>query len=426
MSLIRDAEIEHTIRTFVTPIFDAAGLDAASVKIHLINDPELNAFATNGQNIFLNTGLIIRTTSPDQLIGVIAHETGHIAGGHLARSEEAYENFFTENLIGMVLGVAAAAASHNGAAAGAIMTGSQQIAERSALAYSRGQESRADQAAVTFMDRAGVSSRGLLEFLSLVGSEENVLVGRMDPYVVDHPISAERVETLRQRAERSPYYGKPDSPAMIEMHERMRAKLVGFLEPLGVTLRNYPETNTSLPARYARAIAYYRIPDLAHAMPLIDGLLAEHPNDPYFLELKGQILFENGRAAESVPYYEKAAKAAPKEPLILYELGQAQISTEDPALFKIAAANLEQAARDDPDEPGVWYQLAIAYDRQGKPGMAALAAAERALLVGQPNDAKHFAQRARGQLPAGSPGALRADDIIATADRRIAELRKRN
>ncbi|HUN53032.1 MAG TPA: M48 family metalloprotease [Candidatus Sulfotelmatobacter sp.] len=423
--LIRDAEIEHTIRTFVTPIFRAANLNPADVQIHLINDPQLNAFATNGQNIFINTGLLVRTTGPLQLIGVIAHESGHIAGGHLARSEDAYDNFFTENLIGLALGAAAALAAHNPGVASAAIFGSQQVVERSALAYSREQEARADQAAVTFMDRAGDSSRGLLEFLEVIGTEQNILVGQQDPYLVDHPITVERVDALRLRAERSPYYHANPPAAWVEMHARMRAKLIGFLQPLGAVLQAYPESDNSLPARYARAIAYYRIPDLGKALALINQLLAEHPNDPYFLELKGQMLFENGRIAESVPFYDAAVKAAPNEPLIRYELGEAQISTEDPKLYKIAENNLEEAARDDPDNPGVWYQLAIAYDRDGKAGMAALASAERALLIGQSADAKHFATRARGQLPNGSPGALRADDIISTADRRIAAQRNR-
>jgi predicted Zn-dependent protease len=424
ISLLRDAEIEHTIRVFVTPIFRAAGLNPDSVRVHLINDIQLNAFATNGQNIFINAGLLIRSENPIQVIGVVAHETGHIAGGHLARSEEAYENLFTESLVGMVLGAAAAVASHNGGAASAAILGSQQIAERSALAYSRGQEARADQAAVTFMDRAGDSSKGLLDFLEILGGQEALLIGHMDPYVVDHPISAERVDSLRQRAEKSPYYNAPTPPAWTEMHARMRAKLIGFLQPLGAILQTYPESDKSVAARYARAIGYYRIPELGKALPLIDQLIAEQPNDPYFLELKAQMLFENGRVKESVPIYDAAVKAAPTEPLIRYELGQAQITTEDAALFKIATNNLEQAVRADPDNPGAWYHLAIAYDRDGKSAMAALASAERSLLIGQPADAKHFAQRARGALPTGSPGAIRADDIIAIADRHIADLRR--
>ncbi len=420
-SLIRDAEIEHTIRVFVTPIFQAAGVNPDNMRVHLISDPQLNAFASNGLNIFVNTGLLIRTTGPLQVIGVIAHETGHIAGGHLIRSEEAYDNLSTANLIGMALGLAGAAISRSPGVAEAGILGSQQIAERAALSYSREQEARADQAGVTFMDRVGDSSRGLLEFLEVIGNEQNILIGQMDPYLQTHPLTPERVDALRLRAEKSPYYNMNPPAAWNEMHARMRAKLVGFLEPLGAVLREYPETDTSLAGRYARCIAYYLIPDLGRALPMIDQLLAEHPNDPYFLELKGQMLFENGRVAESVPFYDAAMKAAPNEPLIRYELGEAQISTEDPALFRIAANNLEDAARADPDNPGVWYQLAIAYDRDGKAGMAALASAERALLTGQAADAKHFATRARGQLPAGSPGALRADDIIATADRRIAD-----
>ena len=423
LALIRDAEIEHTIRLFATPAFQAAGLDLGSVQIHIVNDSSINAFVAAGQNVFINTGLIIRTENPNQLIGVIAHETGHIAGGHLARGEEAMRTAFYESILSMVLGAAAIVAG-GGNAGSAIFAGGQQVAQRSFLQFSRTQESQADQAGVTFLTQSGQSGKGLLEFLQILQGQEALLSDRQDPYVLTHPLSRERIEALRNRVEQSPFFNRASPPEYVEMHKRMRAKLIGFLQPLGQVLRQYPETDQSLPARYARAIAYYRVPEFNKAIAELDSLLKDRPDDPYFLELKGQILLENGHVAESVPVYEASVKAAPNEPLIRYALGQAQLSTEDAALTKTAIANLEQAVREDPDNPGAWYQLSVGYGRENNLGMAHLASAERAMLIGRPLDAKQQAERALSRLPVGSPAALRADDIVATASRRLKDQRR--
>lgn len=423
MSRIRDAEIEHTIRDFSTPVWEAAGLAPNSVKIYLLNDPTVNAFVSGGQNIFIHTGLILRTRNPGELIGVVAHETGHIAGGHLARGEEAMKNAYMTGIVTMVLGAAAMIAG-GGNAGAAVMAGGQQVAERTYLHFSRTQESQADQAAATFLNRSGESAEGLLSFLKLLGQDQAVLVGHQDPYLLTHPLSEQRVEALEDRVNRSPYKDRPWPPTYVERFRRMQAKLVGFLEPLGAVLRKYPATDQSLPARYARAIAYYRVPELDKALPLMDELLKERPNDPYFHELKGQMLYENGRVAESVPSYQTAVKELPNEPLLRYELGQAQLGTEDPALVKAAILNLEESTRQDPDDPGAWYQLSVGYGRSGNIPMAHLAAAEQALRSGRLKDARMQAERARGQLPFGSPAALRADDIASAARRELQDMQR--
>ncbi|MCW5749656.1 MAG: M48 family metallopeptidase [Alphaproteobacteria bacterium] len=432
IALVRDAEIEHIIRVYATPIFAAAGLDPDAVSVHLVNDRSLNAFVTNGQRIFMHTGLLMRAETPQQVIGVLAHETGHISGGHIARSEEALRNAYIESLIATVLGAAAIAAGaasgsgRDGADAGAaIILGGQQMAQRGFLAFSRTQESAADQAGLTYLERTGQSGRGLMEFLKILGDQEALLAQRQDPYVRTHPISRERLDALRTRVEASPFANTPSPPEHVEMHARTQAKLVGFLEPLGTTLRRYPLSDTSLPARYARAIAYYRQPDMDRALAEIDGLLAERPKDPFFWELKGQMLFENGRIAESVVAYDESVRLRPRDPVLLYALGQARIATEDPAETQRAVQILEEAVRLDPRQPGAWFQLSIGYGRIGRLGEAHLASAERALLTGRVLDARQQAERAKGRLPPGSPAALRADDIIFIADERLREQRGR-
>ncbi|HWK47054.1 MAG TPA: M48 family metalloprotease [Stellaceae bacterium] len=415
VGLIRDAEIESTIRTFATPLWRAAGLDASFIQINLVNSSQINAFVAGGQRLFINTGLLTRSQSPNQVIGVIAHETGHIAGGHLARSQEALENATTQSIIGYVLGTAGAVLSRSGAVASAAVLGTQSMALRSLLAYSVGQEARADQAGMTFLDETNQSSRGLLEFFQVLEKQEVLLPARQDPYLRTHPLTTERVDTVRAHVEKSPASKSQDSPELVMMHHRMVAKLVGFLAPIADVMKRYPLTDQSLPAHYARAIAYYRKPDLPKALEEINGLLKDHPDDPYFNELKGQMLFENGKVKEALLPYQTAAKLAPQASLIRVSLAQVQLEMNDPSLVKPAIAALKDAVRTDPDNSDAWHFLAIAQGRDNDIGNAALALAEEAVLAGDIRTAIQQASRATQLLPRGSPGWLRADDISRDA-----------
>ncbi|MGB8274127.1 MAG: M48 family metalloprotease [Alphaproteobacteria bacterium] len=408
--LIRDAEIENTIRAFATPLFEAAGLDPSAVGIHIVGDDEPNAFVLGGQNLFITTGLLLLAKNASQVIGVIAHETGHIAGGHLARMEGEQEAAQMESILAFVLGAAAMVAG--GPQAGqAIMMGGQQVASRQMLAFSREHEGAADQAGVTFLDRAGESARGFAEFLELLAGQELLAPTRQDPYVRTHPITQDRIEFIENHVAHSKFSDVPTPPAYVEAFARMQAKLVGFLKTTQETLDLYPESDTSLAARYARAIAYYRKPDLKRALPLIDGLLAEEPDDPFFSELKGQMLFENGRVRDAIPMYEKAAKYFPDSPLILVSLAQAQLETNDPSLNKAALANLQRALHVDARLVPAWGQLAVAQGRMGDIGLAALALAEKAYLLGDDKEARAQVARAQKLLPRDSSGWLRAEDI---------------
>ena len=415
LSLIRDAETEHIIRELAEPVFAAAGLDAASVKVHLVNDSALNAFVAGGQRIFIYTGLILATENPSQMIGVIAHETGHITGGHLARTQEALRDATAQNIIAMILG-AAAIAGGGGRAGTAVILGGGEAAGRSFLQYSRTQESAADQAAVRFLDRAGQSSRGLVEVLELIGKQEP-LRARQDEYRRSHPLSRDRVAALQANVERSPYADAALAPGLRDGYARMRAKLRGYIEGTATTLRRFPDSDQSVPARYARAFAYHKIPDIERAIGEVESLLAERGDDPYFNELKGQILYENGRVAESIAPYERAVSLAPGEPLLRLGLAQALNAINDRRQFAAAIPHLEEAVRLDPKIPGAWQQLAIAYGRTERFGLSSLASAELALLVGRLDEAKTHARRAEDQLPAGTPGSLRAHDILNAANR---------
>ena len=415
IAFIRDAEIETTIRNYATPLFTAAGLDADAVRVLLVNDRALNAFVAGGMNLFINTGLLMRVESPSQLIGVIAHETGHIAGGHLARTEEALRGASAATILSYVLGAAAAVAG-SGDAAIAIIAGGQSIGRQSFLQYSRTQERSADQFAVTTLDRTDQSSRGFLEFLEILGDQDVLPTSQQAQYARTHPLAQDRVIFVRNHVAGSRSSDVEDTAENVTAFLRMQAKLHGFLDPTGRVLKQFPETDTSVEARYARSVAYYRRVDIPNALAEVDSLIAEDPVDPYFHELKGQILFENGRILESTTSYQAAVDRLPGSPLLRIGLARALIEVGDPAMLGAARGHLETAVTLNQNSATAWRLLSIVYGRSDEPGRSALASAEFALLTGRYKDALRFADRADNFLAFGSPSQLRVQDIRYTAE----------
>jgi len=416
ISILRDAEIENIIRTYATPIFTVAGLDPAAVHVYVVNDPTLNSFVAGGQNLFMNSGTILRSETPNQLVGIIAHETGHISGGHLARTDEALRHATIQNIIALVVGAAAAAASGNGGAGAAAILGGTSLAQRSFLQFSITQEASADQAALSFLDRTGQSAKGLLQFFEILQQQEFLSAAHQDPYMRTHPLTSQRVAYVREHVLHSRFSDVPDPPEWIALHQRMKAKLAAFLGSPPQVLASIKPNDNSVAARYGRAIAYYRIPDLKHAVPLIDGLIRDYPSDPYFRELKGQMLFENGRVAEAVPPYEEAVRLSPKSALLRIELAQVQLETNDPTYVPKALAHLNEAVRFEDRNPDAWRFLAIAYGRSNNMGMMALSLAEEGIADGDYGQARQQAARAVKQLPPG-PAKQRALDIQDEAKR---------
>ena len=413
LSFIRDAEIENTIRAYAAPLFTAAGLDPSAIVVHLVNDPRLNAFVANGLNMYINTGLLMRAENASQVVGVIAHETGHIQGGHLAQMRESIKDAFVPYLIEMLATMGAMAAGGGGrnpndwGRSGPSGGAGPTITERVLLQYSRAMESQADQAGVVLLDRTGQSARGLMEFLDVLADQELLQIGRQDPYVRSHPITRERVEFVRNWVANSKNSSAAPRPEFAELHRRMRAKLTGYLEPER-TFQIYRESDNSLESRYARAIAHSRRPDYPKAHALIDSLIAERPQDPWFIETKAQMKLEEGKADEARTLYVSAVKLRPGESLLLQELGNAELQAGD---AKAAIVTLERTTRMRGEDAGTWRLLARAYGADGQVGLALLAQAESAALTGRRPEAFQFADRALRQLPEGTPAWLRAQDI---------------
>jgi len=415
-SLIRDAEIERIIRSYANPLLRAAGIPEDAVTIRILNDPSLNAFVTTGNRLFIHSGLLMRTDRPEQLIGVIAHETGHIAGGHVARLGDEIERATITSLAAMALGAVAGMASGRGDVGMAAMSLGQHSATRNFFAFSRTQESAADQFALRVLNQTGQTASGLLEFFDILGDQEILVSSNQDPYARTHPLTRERVDSVRTHveAEKTP----PKLPTARQLtHDRMVAKLFAFLETQGRTLQRYPESDNSVAGRYARAIAYFRRGDLDRAQPLVDSLLAESPQDPFFHELKGQMLLENSRIPEARAAYEQAVALAPDEPLISLSLAHALVESGQPADLERAEGVLRRTLSQDPRNSFAWRLMGMAQGRRGLEGPAAYAMAEYAMLTGEYAQAAYHVGKAQRLIPKTDPLWLRLDDLGQEARR---------
>ncbi|MEE8083833.1 MAG: M48 family metalloprotease [Alphaproteobacteria bacterium] len=423
--LIRDTEVENTIRAYATPLFEAAGLRGADVRIFLIADDSLNAFVAGGLNLFLHTGLLLKVKNVGELNGIIAHETGHMAGGHLSRISGRLKAGSTAALVATVLGALTAAATGSSKAGAAIMVGGQGLAVGSILAFSRAQESAADQAAMKLLDLTGQSAQGMADFFKTIEDQELVPASRQDIYVRTHPITRYRVQDVESHLARSPHTDAPANPRFESLFRRMRAKLRAFLHPPARTLKTYGATDESIIARYARAIAYYRLNDLDRALPLMDQLIREEPGNAYFFELKGQALLEAGRIERALPPYRKAVKLDPDSALIRVDLARTLLAMDDRTLVKEAIGHLLFATRESPESSLGWHQLGIAYGRDGQFAMSAVALAEMSLVRGRLKDALYHVARAQRKLARGTAGWIRTQDIKRLAKDRLKKRRQR-
>lgn len=423
-SLLRDTEIEETMRDYTTPILRAAGLSPSSVDLYLVNDPSLNAFVTRGQNIFLHSGIILQSDTPNQLKGVIAHEAGHIAGGHIVRSDYGNRSAYGAMLIAAGVGLAAILAGE-GSAGALILGGSQQFGQIEALAYSRVNESAADQYAAQYMEATGQSGQGLIDFFDRFRAQEVLSNARRYPYFRGHPLSSDRIDALRERVEESSYTNVTDTEEEQHRLEMAKAKLRGFLEGPQVVFSKYPPADQSQPARYARAVAHYRAADLRNAIREIDSLITEEPNNPYFHELKAQILYESGQREKAIEPARRALELKPDAPLLEIALAQSLLETSDRENINEAVALLKSALTVEQGNSYGWYTLSRAYGELGQDALAKYAVAEQAYAIGDLQRARSFAQRAQDDLVRGDPQWRRASDIIVVSDAQLAKKRGR-
>jgi predicted Zn-dependent protease len=424
-SILRDAETEQFFRDSTKDLVVAAGLDPRNVQIVMINDKSINAFVTGGQNVFVHSGLITSATNVNEVQGVLAHELGHIAGGHNVRFGEGAGPATNISLLSL-LGAAALVAVGAGTAAMGVLGLGTNVAQNKFLSFTRDQESRTDQAGAQYLSKVGISGKGSIAFFQRLQAQEfRLAIPQTNEYARTHPLSGTRIANLEAVYKADPAWNTPPDPRMNAEFLRIKGKLIGFVEEPQRVMQIYPATDRSDGAHYARANAWHRSAYHDQANYEIDQLLKKAPNDPYYLELKGQILLESGKPKEAVPVLRAAVKAAPNEPLIMTLLGHALISTEDPKDFAEAEPLLKAAIARDRENPFAWYQLGTIYDRKGDEARAALAAAERYSLQGNAVGASVNARAAMNGLPRGSPDWIRADDIALVAGDELGKKRRR-
>ncbi|MEH2542149.1 MULTISPECIES: M48 family metalloprotease [unclassified Bradyrhizobium] len=419
--VLRDTETEQLLREYTRPILRAAGLEKQNIQMVIINQGVFNAFVADGRRIFVNYGAIMQSETPNQIIGVMAHETGHLAGGHLAKMREEMARAQTQMIIAMLLGAGAMVAGAQGgsnsglANAGAAMFSAPgEMIRRNLLSYVRQQEENADKAGVKFLTATGQSARGMHETFKRFTDESLFAARGSDPYVQSHPMPAQRVAALEELARSSPYWDKKDDPALQLRHDMVRAKISAFMERQDTVYRRYPLSNNSLPARYAHAIATYRHGDLRSALAQIDALIQQQPNNPYFHEVRGQALLEGGKPQEAIAPLRKAVALSNNSPLIEMLLGQALVATGNNAYTDEAIAILRAAVARESEAPIGYMQLAMAYGRKGDYAQADLASAQAAYLRGDSKTARDLASRAKTRFAIGTPGWVKADDIVNT------------
>ncbi|MCK1402194.1 M48 family metallopeptidase [Bradyrhizobium sp. 40] len=423
--VLRDTETEQLLREYTRPILRAAGLEKQNIQMVIVNEGSFNAFVADGRRIFVNYGAILQSETPNQIIGVLAHETGHLAGGHLSKLREQLANAQTQMIIAMLLGAGAMAvgstrgsgsAGNNGLAnaGAAALAGPQEMIRRTLLSYQRQQEENADRAGVKFLTATQQSPKGMYETFKRFTSESLFAARGADPYLQSHPMPAERVASLQEFASSSPYWDKKDDPALQLRHDMVRAKISAFMERPETVYRRYPLTNDSMPARYARAISTYLHGDLRSALTQIDALIQVQPNNAYFYEVRGQALLEGGKPAEAIPALRKAVALSNNAPLIEMLLGQALVGSDNKAYTDDAVRILRAAVAREPEAILGYMQLAMAYGRKGDYAEADLASAQAAYLRGDNKTARELATRAKTRFAVGTPGWVKADDIVAS------------
>ena len=418
--IIRDAEIEQLLKEYAQPILRVAGLTRQNIQVVIVNDSSFNAFVADGRRIFINAGALLDADTPNQVIGVLAHEAGHIAGGHLARLHERLASASTQSAVAMVIGLGAlVAASRSGggnySALGqggmAALAGPNAAVQNSVFAYMRAQEEQADRAGVRFLTASGQSAKGMYVTFKRMANQGLYQARNINPYLQTHPMPGERVAALEGMAKASPYWNAKDPPELQARHDLMGAKLFGFLASPAAVARRFPPSNNSLQAQYARAISVVRFGQPQAAQARVEALIHAQPQNPYFHELKGQMLLESGHPAEAIAPLREAVALAPNPALIQIMLGQALVASHDHAHLDEAVKVLQSALTRDPESADAFTQLAMAYGQKNDLAHADLASAEAAWARDDLKTASEIAARAKTRFPIGSPGWVRADDL---------------
>jgi predicted Zn-dependent protease len=424
-TVLDDTEIGATLNAYARPLMIAGGVQPGSIQIHMVVDDSMNAFATQGNHVYFHTGLLLRARNSNEVIGVMAHEIGHIAGGHVIMMSSDMAGPNTISLLATLLGVAAGVVSGNPEVGMAVMMGGQRAAIGEYLSFSRGQESRADQFALKALRDTRQSAQGLHDFFERLAGEERLITSNKDPYVRTHPLNVDRMGSIEAAMQASPYTSIPPDPELERQHKRMLAKLFAFLKPQMTTLQRYPESDKSIDARYARTIAYYRRGQFKEAMPLVESLIADAPQDPFFWQIKGDMELSRSKTDDAVVAYREAIKYLPNAPEILTAMAHAMVENGKLEYAAEAQGALKHALAIDPENVRAWDLLARSYSQSDNMGLSAYAAAEKAILIGEFGAVARYSNEAEKLLEKDTPTWYRLQDIKVLAQNYLRDMRGR-
>jgi len=418
-NLLRDAEMECILKSYITPLFEQAKLDPKSLHLYLIHTSVVNAAATIGNVILMNTGLLMNAKNAEEVIGVLAHETAHLEGGHVMRLVQKMDDMMLPMIIGMLAGVAAGIASQDPGAGSAILLGAGHLGERNMLRFTRMHEGAADAGAIRYLNALNWPTKGMAAFMERLNGNELIGGEPTDPYAITHPLSHDRVEFFRHETDQN--QGTGSLPADFEnSFLRLKTKIEAFTKPVGQVLLNHK--GDSELDRYARAIAHYRRSDFDEALKVLDGLIKENPENPFYVELKGQILFDQGKVSEAIPLYKQVITMRPELSLVRILYAQALIESGNPGLFNEAKEELLRAKQDEKDADFLWRLLSVVYGKEGQMGLSALSLAEMNITLGQYEEALVQAKRAEKLLAKDPANLIRAKELIeyAEAEKKLA------
>lgn len=416
ITLIRDDETEKFLKEISKKIFTAAGLDADSIEIIIVNDNSINAYVAGGQKLFVHTGLITRSQDAAGLIGVIAHETGHIKGAHIIQKGNNIKDASIGSIAGYVLGLGTVLAGAPPEAGMAIGTAGQNIATRNFLAYSRDYENAADTVALNVLKKIGISPRGLSGILRQLLQKQKISGDIADPYLLTHPVSEERINYVENFIKQNPGVDKPTPPALEEQFKRVKAKVMGFLEDPKVT-RNYYQGQTGIDAIYARSIAFHKEAKFEDSRALVDSLIAARPQDPYFTELKAQFLFERGDINGSIDQYRKALNMLGNSPLVRLKLSESLLASKEQRNWQEATGQLKAILAQEPKNITALEKLGFAYGKLGKLGTSFLYLSESALIAENKTNSKKYLILAEQNIVKGSQDEVKLKELKKELDR---------
>jgi len=416
ISIIRDDETEKLLKEITDPIIRAVGLDSDSIEIVIVNDPSINAFVSGGQRIFIHTGLIAEADDVSTVIGVLAHEAGHIKGAHIIQKGSDYEKANYGAIAGYVLGLGSVLAGAPAEAGLAISSASQNIAMRNLLSYSRDYENAADTVALEVCKKIGVTPRGLVNLLRKIQSEQKISGDIVDKYMLTHPVSEERIKYIENYIKKHPEIDKKPAEEIQKKFLMVKAKIYGFLYSSKKTKQIY-QGKTTDEALYALSVIKHREAKFSESDNYLNQLIARYPSNYYFYELRAQFLFERGKVDQSISEYRKVLIKLENSVLIRLKLANALLNKKDAASYQEAVSQLKAALLSEPRNISLTNQLGLAYGKLGNLGTSYLYFAESSIIAKNLNNAKFYLQKAERYINKASPEFIKLTELKNELDR---------